>query len=311
MIAAGVRAVVGEVPAAWRRAPWPWRFAYAAGTVLMAVGLAHGLAWVAAGGAWEGPVSYRKPFSFGVSFGLATVTLAWVADQLGLGRRAGAWVLVPLVLADTSEVVWVSVQRARGVASHFNFDTPLDATLFSLMGGAAVTVTVLCIVALMITAFRRAGRDPAVTTGIRVGFGGLLAAVAVGVVMINLGTARAAAGQTTELVVWGSAGNMKVTHALGLHGIQILAGLAVFLAGAGLDLRRRVAVVRLVAVSYATVLAAGTLQWFGGRALTEPSAPDLALAVAALAPLGAAVVVALRPRGRKGSAATDAGAGIA
>ena len=119
----------------WRQARPPQRFAYVVGATLIAVGVGHLVAWLLIGGAWAGPVSFRKPTTFGVSFGLTTITLAWVAGHLRVSDRARWLLLGPLAVADAYEVVWVAVQRWRGVVSHFNFDTSLDTGLF-LAGGS-------------------------------------------------------------------------------------------------------------------------------------------------------------------------------
>jgi hypothetical protein len=101
----------------WRQArPWQ-RLGYLVGGALILAGLGHLVAWLVVGGAWAGPVSFRKPTTFGISFGLTTLTLAWIAGQLRISDRTGWLLLVPLAAADTFEVVWVSVQRWRGVAS--------------------------------------------------------------------------------------------------------------------------------------------------------------------------------------------------
>ena len=288
-----LQALLREPAAAWRRASTPWRLAYAVGTLLVLVGLAHGAAWLVVGGAWEGPVSFRKPFSFGLSFGMTTITLAWVADRLNLGRGAGWALLLPLALADISEVAWVSLQRARGVASHFNFDTPLDTALFNLMGGAAVAVAAVVVIAIAVLAFLRRTDDPALTLAFRVGLLLLLVAVAAGGAMIGLGVDRAAAGQTEDLVRWGEAGNMKVTHALGIHGMQVLSGLAVWLSATAVAADKRGRIVAVAAVAYTGLVIAGTLQWLDGRALLEVGLLDGVLWVASIITLAGVVVAAL------------------
>ena len=58
----------------WRQARPQQRFAYVVGATLIAVGVGHLVAWLLVGGAWAGPVSFRKPTTFGVSFGLTTIT---------------------------------------------------------------------------------------------------------------------------------------------------------------------------------------------------------------------------------------------
>ncbi|HSK90911.1 MAG TPA: hypothetical protein VK875_06335 [Euzebyales bacterium] len=258
-----------EPATAWRRAGVPWRIAYAVGVVLMVVGLAHGAVWLVVGGAWEGPVSFRKPFSFGVSFGLTTITLAWVADRLTLSRRAGWWLLLPLAVANSSEVLWVSLQRVRGVPAHFNFDTPLDNLLYVVMGGAAIMVTVVVVVALTVSAFRGRTDDPALTLAIRAGLLILVVAMVGGGAMIGVGNARALDGQTTDLVRWGAAGSMKVTHAIGMHGIQVLAGLALWLSAVPLVPAARVRITRIAIAGYTGLLTAGTIQWLDGRGLGQ------------------------------------------
>src|SRR5262249_37349619 len=72
------------------------------------------------GGAWQGPVSFRKPAIFGLSFGLTTITLAWITGRLRIVGRTRWLLLGPLAVAEATEVGWACVQRWRGVASHFN-----------------------------------------------------------------------------------------------------------------------------------------------------------------------------------------------
>lgn len=56
----------------WDRATPPQVLTYLVGIALIAVGLAHLAAWAATGGPWLGPLGWRKPTTFGVSFGLTT-----------------------------------------------------------------------------------------------------------------------------------------------------------------------------------------------------------------------------------------------
>jgi hypothetical protein len=289
-----IRTLLFEPVAAWRRAERPWRIAYMVGVTLMLIGLAHGIAWLFVGGAWKGPVSYRKPFSFGMSFGLTTITLAWFADRLRLGRTAGWALLLPIAVANATEVVWVSLQRARSVASHFNIATPFDAALYFVMGAGAITVSALATIALTTLAFRRRTEDPALTLAIRIGLVLLLLAMVGGGAMISVGNARAELGQTHNLVQWGAAGNMKVTHALGIHGIQVLSGLALWLSATSVTAPTRTRMVAVAAVAFAGLLVAGTLQWLDGRALTQVGVLDGIVWTASIATLTAVAAMALR-----------------
>jgi hypothetical protein len=100
----------------WQQARPAQRFAYLVGGTLILVGLAHLAAWLVLGGAWQGPVSLRKPTTFGISFGLTTSTLAWITGRLRICDRSRWLLLGPLAVADTYEVAWVAVQRWRGLA---------------------------------------------------------------------------------------------------------------------------------------------------------------------------------------------------
>src|SRR5262245_19626023 len=128
----------------WRQAGPAQRFACLAGAALILAGVAHLEAWLVISGAWQGQVSFRKPATFGLSFGLTTITLAWVTGRPRVTGRTRWLLLCPLAVADTTEVAWVTVQRWRGVASHFNFATTVDTALF-VVGGAAIAVTVTVI----------------------------------------------------------------------------------------------------------------------------------------------------------------------
>ena len=51
------------------------RFGYLCAALLMVSGLFHGLVYLVDGGGWDGPLSWRKPTVFGLSFGITLLTL--------------------------------------------------------------------------------------------------------------------------------------------------------------------------------------------------------------------------------------------
>jgi hypothetical protein len=126
----------------WDDAQGYQRLAYLVGAALIAVGLIHAGFGALTGESASGPLSWRKPATFGISFGITTATLGWVALYLPIRRRIG-WVVSGLLSASiTFEVGWVTVQHARGVPSHFNNATPLDEALF-ILGAIAISVAIL------------------------------------------------------------------------------------------------------------------------------------------------------------------------
>jgi hypothetical protein len=268
----------------WQQARSAQRFGYLAGGALILVGLAHLVAWLALGGAWQGPVSFRKPTTFGISFGLTTVTLAWITGHLRITDRTSWLLLGPLAAADTTEVAWVATQRWRGVASHFNFATTLDYALF-LGGAAAIAVTVTVIVALTVLAFTAMRAAPSMAVAVRAGLLVLLVAQGVGGWMIQHGVGPASDGVTQGLTTFGAAGVMKVPHAVAIHAIQVLPALAWLLGFAAIAERRRLVLVHTATVGYGALVAVSLLQTAGGQA---PS--DLGVAAAVLSLLGVALL---------------------
>jgi hypothetical protein len=295
----------------WRESRPPQRFAALVGAALMLLGAIHLAAWLVVGGAWAGPVSFRKPTTFGVSFGLTTITLAWVTGQLRISDRTGWLLLGPLATADAYEVAWVSVQRWRGVASHFNFGTRLDTWLF-LTGGAAIAVTVTVILVLTVLAFTAMQASPSMALAIRAGLVILLIAQGVGGWMIQHGVGPASDGATTGLTTFGRAGVMKVPHAVAIHAIQVLPVLAWLLSFATLAERRRMRLVAVATLGHAALVAVSLLQTATGVAPSDVDVIAAVLYLLGVGLLGAAflaALLALRNPGSTATRATGVGAG--
>jgi hypothetical protein len=268
------------------------RLGYLVGAALILTGLAHLTAWLVVGGPWAGPVSFRKPTTFGISFGLTTITLAWVAGHLRISDRTGWLLLGPLAAADTAEVVWVSVQPWRGVASHFNVQSSFDNRLF-LIGGVAIAVTATVILIMTVLAFTAMRASPSMALAIRAGLVVLLVGQAVGGWMIQHGIGPSDAGVTEGLTTFGAAGVMKVPHAVAIHGIQVLPALAWLLSFAALPEPRRLGLVRVAVLGYTALVVVSLLQAATGVTPFDLSVVAAVLYLLGVALLGRAIVAAL------------------
>jgi len=258
------------------------RFAYACGALLLLSGLFHLVVYLVDGGPWEGPLSWRKPIVFGLSFGITLVTIAWLMTFLRAKRMTG-WIVVGLfAVASLAEVFLVSLQTWRGVASHFNETTQFDSMVFSYMG-MLVALLVVLTVYVTIRSFLRMDAPPSLAWAIRLGLLLMLVSQAVGVQMITEG------GNT-----FGAAGALKVPHAVTLHAVQILPGLAILLLVARSTERRRIRIVALGAVGYAVLIASTLVQTYDGRGPLDLSPLTSALALIGIATLAATGVLALR-----------------
>lgn len=250
------------------------RRCYTIAAVLFAAGIAHLGVQALMGGPWEGPVSWRKPVTFGVSFGLTLATITWVTAFVPLGKRARARLLGLFAAACVAEVTVITVQAWRGVPSHFNMTTPLDtAFAYAAAGGGAVLIVTTVVFAS--AAFRRASAvPPSMRLAVRAGFVSFLAALAIGAFMIFLGVREART--VSQAAAYTVAAAFKSGHAATMHGILILPALAWLCSFAGWDEARRVRVVALGCAGY--LLAAGIV------------VVDTFIAVNPLAPWSAPVV---------------------
>ncbi|MFG2005835.1 hypothetical protein ACGFNU_42470 [Spirillospora sp. NPDC048911] len=230
------------------------RLWYVLGAVLIAAGIFHLAVFVVDGGPWEGPVSWRKPATFGLSFGLTLISITWVASYLPLGERLRT-VLLGVFAADCFvEVGGITLQAWRGVPSHINRETAFDSAVSTVLAaGGGVLIVVLGIMA--VTAFRPNTRVPAdMRLALRAGFVTLMIGLATGAAMIARGVIEANTGsQETAYVVTGF---LKLAHGVSLHGVLVLPALAWFLAFVGWNESRRLSAVRLATTGYGLAIAA-------------------------------------------------------
>ena len=196
------------------------RVAYGIGALLVASGLFHFGVFLVLGGGWEGPVSWRKPTTFGLSFGVTLITVAWITTYLIMRPRTRAWLLGLFAADCVLEVAGITVQAWRRVPSHFNTETPADTVIaMSLAAGGAVLLIVLGTFAVI--AFRgriRGGAD--LRLALRAGFALLIVGLAAGVAMIVKGTALSRTGHPRQ--AYETAGFLKPVHGVALHAILVL-----------------------------------------------------------------------------------------
>ena len=247
------------------------------GTVLSASGLLQlALLWVT-GADWSGPLSLRKPGLFGVSAGVTVWSIAWVLTQFEPRRydqRVASFLSGGLLL----EVGLITIQQWRGVSSHFNRATALDATIESMMLGLILLVTAgiawLC--------WRSRHLQPMFESraiAIRAGLWLLLVSCGLGLLVTIVGEVNLSNGRPPE--VWGRAGVLKYPHGAALHAIQALPLLSALLQR--FRVSHSAALLRAAVAAHVLFLAHALWQTFHGRTRMELDATSFAaLAVAGL-----------------------------
>jgi len=229
------------------------RIGYLTGVVLFVSGLFHLGILIATGGSWDGPLSWRKPATFGLSFGLTLITIVWVTSFVRLRERTRTMILSAFTAACVIETALITMQTWRGVPSHFNVETPFDAWVTRGLAGGGIALVVM-IVALTIAVFRTPiDPIPGMTAAVRTGFVILCGAMATGAVMIARGMMLVSAGKAAAAYATG--GILKPTHAVTMHAVLVLPALAWLLSGTdwGEDRQRRV--VHIASAGYALLAA--------------------------------------------------------
>jgi hypothetical protein len=207
----------------WREARPAERLCHATGAVLALSGLAHLVVFAVDGGPWDGPVSWRKPVTFGVSFGVTLIAVAWVTSYLRVGPRLRALLLAVFAADCVVEVGGITLQAWRGVPSHLDMETPFDtAVSMTLAVGGGVLVVLLTVFA--VVSFRHRPSGPAgMDLAVRSGFAILLVALASGAAMIARGVVLTRTGH--QEAAYHSTAPLKPLHGVSLHAVLVLPAL--------------------------------------------------------------------------------------
>ncbi|MFC7343510.1 hypothetical protein [Saccharopolyspora griseoalba] len=297
----GVAALIGaDLVAAYRGGSRVERACYLLAAALVASGVAHLGVLLAAGGQWVGPLSWRKPMTFGLSFGLTLATMTWVLSFLPMRPRLRAGLLAAFGAACAVEVAGITAQAWRRVPSHF---TPPDRfTGPDVLAAAAAAAGAVVIVAVVVVAAVRALRrgdevDPVMRLALRVGFLSLLLAMAIGVLML-VGGQVLTRTQGEVAAAFAFTATLKPGHAATMHGVLVLPAIAWLLRFTDGGERFRLRVVRLACGGYAAFAAIVVAETLAG---IDPlgAAPLLARVLPAVGALalvaaGATTLLALR-----------------
>ena len=169
---------------------------------------------------------WLKPAKFLVSSAIYLWTLGWLLNWVEvpiLARSSLGTIASILILFENVAVVG---QAIRGQRSHFNITTAFNSTLFSVMGVMIVLNMVLLVVLLWWFLAKPAPMPAGALWGCRLGVllavlasveGGYMAASMAHTVGMKDG------GPGIPILNWSKeAGDLRVSHFIGLHGLQVL-----------------------------------------------------------------------------------------
>ncbi|MGB8960537.1 MAG: hypothetical protein WCC38_01075 [Pseudonocardiaceae bacterium] len=262
-------ATVG-VHTGWPRALW------VTGTVLLVTMVAHTAALMITGGALSSPVSLRKPATFAETGWLTTWSVALVLPTL----RTRPWqrhvIGTAVILFSVGETAIMGFQAWRGVPSHYNFTTPLDAALMRGGAGGTAGIFLISVIVLLVAALRSHDITASLRLGVCAGIVVLLVGCVIGFVMIsnNSGVYQGSVGagfarQTAAYLGPDAAtvgpqygllrpatqgGDLVAPHIVGIHGLVLLAVPAVLLARTAMTRARQLQVTALAVTSVAVAM---------------------------------------------------------
>jgi hypothetical protein len=173
-----------------------------------------------------------KPFHFQLSLILHFATIALLLPLVSdawRGSRTVRWPVLAGATGTAVEILYIMLQAARGRASHFNQDTPLEAAAYIVMGVGAVSI-----VAASFAVGIALWRSPPVAgaTGVQTGgalgliLGSVLTLVLAGY-MSGLGSHLVGGPQTDAhglpILGWATrGGDLRVSHFAATHLMQAL-----------------------------------------------------------------------------------------
>jgi hypothetical protein len=174
-----------------------------------------------------GAPAWLKPLKFALS-GLAyTWTLGWLLASLpAVARPAATYIGWGVGLSLLVEVVIIFTQAGRGVSSHYNTSSGLNALLFGTMGVFIVFQTVLSLWAAYLVWHHPLAGSAGYGWGVRLGLPLSIVGALVGGLMIrHLGHTIGVpdGGPGLPGLGWSTrAGDLRIAHFMGLHALQAM-----------------------------------------------------------------------------------------
>jgi len=274
-----------------------------------------------------GAPAWLKPAKFMASTALYGLTLVWVLSWLESWPRLRRIVSRLTAAVFVIEVAIICLQAWRGTTSHFNVSTVLDGLLFSIMG-AAIAAQTIASGAVAVALFRQRIDDPMMAAALRSAMVITLLGASTGGLMTSPSKAQIQdAVEHGRMTVSGSHtvgaadggpgipgtgwsrehGDLRVPHFVGLHAMQALPLLGLWLRRRGVRDPRRL---HVAAASYAAFFGVLLLQALRGEPVLAPG-PVVSTLLAAWAIATLAGWVSATRASWNGSSAAQRAGGLA
>lgn len=249
---------------------------------------------------------WEKPLKFLLSTIAYALTFSWFYSLTTRGAKTVWWLGTGIASVLVIELVVIIGLAAAGLTSHFNVSSAFHLTMWSIM---ATGISTLWVLSFLVGAFlwRSEGIDPGLRTGIRWGLATGLAGMGLAFTMTSptsdqLANWEGIAGSHTvgaadggpglPFLGWSTVGgDLRISHFIGLHGLQLLPLLALLLAPTGMAALWRQALLHGAGVTYSLLVVVTYIQALAGESVVSPS-PGTLISLGAAVGAGVVMLVA-------------------
>ncbi|MTI31518.1 hypothetical protein [Xanthovirga aplysinae] len=170
--------------------------------------------------------AWLKPSRFAVSFAIFLISMGWYLIYLPISYRLiklFSFLLGVVVFLEYNLIVF---QAGRGISSHFNSFTFLDTFIFQMITILNVVIGFLVLIVFLCFMGKGVKLPMTYLWGIRLGLLVFLVSCALGGLMIKLNShsiGLESLGGGIPFLNWNeNGGDLRVSHLVGIHGLQII-----------------------------------------------------------------------------------------
>lgn len=262
-----------------------------------------------------GAPAWLKPSKFAFAASLHSFTFLWLLSFIRKHQRLVSFAANATALGFVVEMVIIAVQAARGTTSHFNVSTPLDETLWRVMGIAIIVLWAGTLVAAILLLRQRldnsvlaiALRLSLILSFIGMGLGFLMTrptpeqnlALQAGQAVLQVGAHSVGVpdgGSGIPVLNWSTqGGDLRVPHFVGIHALQVFPLVSWLITSRFQHLKHynQVALMWIFSLAYAGLMFLLTWQALRTQPFTSPDALTLTALAGLVAVTGVAVLATL------------------
>ena len=196
-----------------------------------------------------------KPLKFSISFFVFLWTFAWILPKLD-DKKKVRFISYGLLVCALMEAIPITLQAARGVASHYNVSSAFDGICFLIMG-IFIALNTLIVIYIAWLFFRTLPRKPFIYA-IRGGLVIFILGAISGALMVANSAhtiGEADGGRGLWLLNWSTqAGDLRAAHFFTLHSLQAVPLLTLLLPAAKRNERIPVMILSLIYAGFCVLL---------------------------------------------------------